>query len=233
MKSTNQRAQVLAAYHGAPLLVKLFLRLRWQLTFFSIFLEYLPPKGTILDIGSGHGLFSLLAAMTSPDRQAFGFDPDKERIAIATAAAASNANVLYSTSWPEHLPDSSLAAVSCIDVFYLLPPPAKIRLVGWIFQKLAPGGTFLLKINGKKPRWKYAVTYVEEWLMTRLGPTQAEGNLSFWSVDQYRDLLRETGFSIDVDQPLGRWLPQTHHLFVAHKSPIPATSAYVPKVIFG
>jgi len=46
-----------------------------------------PRRGRVLDLGCGHGLFSLLLAATSPERQVTGVDVDGDKLGLARRAA--------------------------------------------------------------------------------------------------------------------------------------------------
>src|SRR5262249_47612295 len=67
-------------YPARGLKTRAFLLARWALTPYSRMAEALPPSGDILDLGCGHGLLALSAALGSPHREILGIDHDDERI---------------------------------------------------------------------------------------------------------------------------------------------------------
>ena len=210
---------LLYQYRDLSLRARCFLRLRWYLTFFERIKKELPEKGTVLDIGCGYGLFSLFLAMTRND-EVFGFDPDQTRIADAKRLEAKFSNLYFTTD----LENGALYRqniITIIDVLYLLPDSEKRRMLKSAYVKLRPGGTLLLKINGKEPYWKYVIAYVEEWIMTRMGPTVNSGTLHFWDAKSYNELLEDIGFNMVSSEIIHSFLPQSHHLIVAKK---PSTS---------
>jgi hypothetical protein len=101
------------------------------------------------------------------------------------------------------------------DVFYLIPPDQQRALIVTCYRLLAPGGVFLWKSQVRRPRWKYAITRGQEWLMTHLGPTQGHG-LYFLDTDESLAALRDAGFAA-VALPLRSWRPYTDVLFIAYK----------------
>jgi 2-polyprenyl-6-hydroxyphenyl methylase/3-demethylubiquinone-9 3-methyltransferase len=105
------------------------------------------------------------------------------------------------------------AAITVADVFYLIPPDGQRRLLAACHRLLGAGGLFLWKSQVRRPRWKYAITRGQEWLMTQLGPTQGHG-LHFLDTDESLDALRAAGFAA-VARPLRSWRPYTDVLFIA------------------
>jgi len=85
------------------------------------------------------------------------------------------------------------AATTVADVFYLIPPPLQRELLAACRRMLAPDGVLLWKSQVRRPRWKYAITRGQEWLMTTLGPTAGHG-LYFLDTDESLDAMRAAGF---------------------------------------
>ena len=48
----------------------------------------MPAVGRVLDIGCGHGLFSIYLGLMSPDRDVLGVDIDARKLVIARGAAS-------------------------------------------------------------------------------------------------------------------------------------------------
>ncbi|MCM8750688.1 hypothetical protein NET02_16235 [Thermomicrobiaceae bacterium CFH 74404] len=83
------------------------------------------------------------------------------------------------------------------------------------YRLLEPGGVFLWKSQVRRPRWKYAVTYAQEWLMTHFGPTRGV-TLCFMDTDESLAVLRSAGFQAEA-RPLPSWRPYPDVLFIAVK----------------
>jgi arsenite methyltransferase len=103
----------------------------------------LAPGERVLDLGSGAGTDSLVAAqMVGPEGQVTGIDMTPEMLAKARAAAAElgAANVEFVEGEAERLPfaDASFDVVVSNGVIDLIPD--KDAVFGELFRVLAPGG---------------------------------------------------------------------------------------------
>ncbi len=68
----------------------------------------------------------------------------------------------------------------------------------------------------RQPRWKYAVTYGQEWLMTHLGPTHGSG-LFFMDREESLQAIRDAGLRPAV-VPMPSLRPYTDILFLGYKA---------------
>jgi arsenite methyltransferase len=103
----------------------------------------LQPGERVLDLGSGAGTDSLVAAqMVGPEGSVTGIDMTPEMLAKAAAAAAQlgATNVEFVESEAEHLPfpDASFDVVISNGVIDLIPD--KDAVFSELFRVLAPGG---------------------------------------------------------------------------------------------
>ena len=167
-------------------------------------------------------MFANLLALQSPERDVLGVDPSPAKIEVARRASAGLSNVRYLQGYVQQVETSGFHAVCILDVLYLLPDDEKLALLRHCRRVIRPDGVLLLKTNDTKPRWKYAVTRLQERVMTGLGLTMGHGELYFRSAEQNAALLRAAGFRCDV-LDVGNWLPYPHRLFVAR--PVPADGA--------
>ena len=207
--------RALALYDDSPLAERLFVRVRAALSDLPAVERQAPPSGAILDIGCGHGLLANLLALGSAGRQVLGIDIDAAKVAAAQRTVRDRANIRFAVADALALDGRLYDAITVGDVFYLIPPAEQRRLIARCFALLAPGGVFLWKSQVRRPRWKYAITYGQEWLMTRLGPTAGRG-LYFLDTPESLTALRAAGFQATA-RPLPSWRPYTDVLFVGVK----------------
>lgn len=152
-----------------------------------------PAAGTIHDLGCGHGLFSLYLALSSSRRQVIGYDLSEEKIAIARKAAASVRNVAFHSADILRASPGRCDTVVLLDVLYLIDYPRQEQIIERSLNALSPGGTMVIKTTDTSPRWKYLISYAQEFLAVRmLGITLGKG-LYFRSRDEYAAILARYG----------------------------------------
>lgn len=213
--------RALALYDDSPPAERLFVRARALLSDLPVLERHAPRAGRIMDLGCGHGLVANLLALGSAERAVRGVDIAPEKIAAARRTLGNRPNIRFDVADATALAADgeeagSYAAIAVADVFYLLPPDDQRALIGTCHALLQPGGVFLWKSQVRRPRWKYAITWGQEWLMTTLGPTHGHG-LYFLNTDESLAALAAAGFTAAA-LPLRSWRPYTDVLFIAYKT---------------
>lgn len=206
--------EVLAYFVAHPLGTRLFVRIRKALFPFEQVLAQVPD-GKLLDVGCGHGVFSLLVASRRPDSMVVGVDPDRRKIMALERAAAALQNLRFICGRLENVAERDFDSAALLDVLMYLPPAKQMVLIDEVRQRLARGGTLLLAMNDKQPRWKYAITYLQESCMRLCGLTHAEA-LHFVSPEWMASQLASAGFAVTVRQLTARGL-YPHKLLLARK----------------
>ena len=209
------RQQLLALYDPLPVKDRLFVRARLLLSDLDRLERYVPTQGRILDIGSGHGLVANILALTGPDRQVLGVDLDPAKIAAARQTIGERDNIDFVVGDAAALPGGPFRGVTIADVLYTIPPATQRAILRQIAAVLEPGGVLVWKTQIREPRWKYAITYGQEWLMTRLGPTMSEG-LYFLDRKESLAALREAGLRPALI-PMSSPRPYTDVLFLGYR----------------
>ena len=201
-------------YADESLGTRLFVFARCALAPLAAIAACVPRQGAVLDVGCGHGLFSLALAAADPGRRILGVDPSPAKISVAARVGRAFKNVEFREALVETLAEESFAAVTVLDVLYLLPDAQKKSLLGACRRLLAPDGVLVLKTNDTHPAWKYQVARAQERAMTALGLTLGTGALHFRSCTENAALLRASGFAPEIHH-LAHWTPYPHTLFVA------------------
>ncbi len=216
-RGASPLARALALYADEPLTVRLHVQARHRLCPLQRIADHVPPRGRVLDVGCGHGLFGNLLALESARREVVGVDPMASKIAVARRVAGGLPNARYSVGSAADAradqPPGGYDVVTILDVLYLLPPPTKLALLRDCRALVARDGLLLVKTNDTAPAWKYRWARFEEQLMTSLGLTEGQG-LHFYSAAENQALLAEAGFRARVVRLESR-LPYPHVLFVA------------------
>jgi len=168
----------LAAYAAQSAAVRLHARVRWYSAPFPAIAGVLPVTGRILEIGCGHGLFSVYAALAGSARAVHGVDIDQDKIAVARLVAGRVSADLEADLEFDVTPSGAVSpgpwdAIVVVDMLYLLPAGQQRRLLTEAAGELAPGGRLVIKEMGRTPRWKAAWNTTQETLaVSVLGITE-------------------------------------------------------------
>lgn len=215
-------SEVLALYGDAPWLTRLHVHVRWRTCPFQALSRAVPPTGRILEIGCGHGLFSVLLALQSEGREVVGTDVDGNKIQAAFRAGAGVANLRFDPAGPGDLPAGPWDAICIIDVLYLIDRDGERSLLEAAAAALAPGGVMVVKEMGTGPRWKFRLMALQERLSVQvLGITQGH-DLTFVAPVEMGGWLTEAGLEDVTHLPLDTGRLHPHHLVTARRPSGPA-----------
>lgn len=217
-KSLNHDfSAALKLYSDEPFGTRLFVQLRRSLTPAQSIAEKIPGSGSVLDIGCGHGLFSLALACAQAERRILAIDPSSAKLEIAARAGRTVPNAEFRHSSTEDVHDEKFGVILLIDVLYLLPYEHKLALLRRCRNLLASEGTLIVKASDTHPSWKCAVTYAQEKFMTGADLTLGHGGLHFLSCQENNALLNQAGFITELHH-LRHWTPYPHVFFVARQA---------------
>jgi 2-polyprenyl-6-hydroxyphenyl methylase/3-demethylubiquinone-9 3-methyltransferase len=177
--------------------------------------QYLPPAGTVLDIGCGFGLFSLYYAATARGRLLRGVDVNPRRIALARRAAARLRleNVAYEQADARDFKgDSEVAAAYMLDIVHHVPPETVPSLVRQLHRAVMPGGMLLVKDVDTAPAFKRWFTWALDKAMDPRAPVR------YWSADELGATLDAAGFTVRRHVMVDV-LPYPHILYVCTRRP--------------
>ena len=209
-------ADLLRLYRSAPPAARLFMRIRLMLSDIERVEREVPRRGTILELGCGHGLFSNLMALRGPERRVIGIDLSPGKISHARASLCGRRNIEFLGGDMLELELPACDAIAIVDVTYLLPREEQLRLLKECRRRLKPGGVLVWKAQDRRPRWKFAVTWLQEALATSTGLTQGKRRgLHFPGREEAVAMLDAAGFSARiVEMPTRR--PYTDVIYVGN-----------------
>lgn len=211
------RRQVLDHYRTQGARTRLHTTIRWATCPFEAVAAHLPPTGRVLEVGCGHGLFSVLAATQAPGRVVVGTDVDGHKIDAATAVAdrapAFEGRLQFAPSRPGEVPDGPWDAIAVVDVLYLIDAEGEERLVRDLAGQLAPGGVLLVKEMAQRPAWKFALARLQERISVQvLGITEGD-ELTFLAPSEIGRWMTDAGLEVE-HLPVDRGYLHPHHLVV-------------------
>jgi 2-polyprenyl-3-methyl-5-hydroxy-6-metoxy-1,4-benzoquinol methylase len=186
--------QALSLYRSQSPGVRLHTWLRaWSAPLREV-VEALPREGFLLDVGCGHGLVSNEVALRSPLARVLGIDVSSTKIASARATVGSRPNIEFRQASLGETGESGCDALSLIDVLYLVPAASWTGFLETCFNKLRPGGAFVLKEIGVEPRWKFRRLKFQEFLSTRVFRITQGDVMHFESAEALGARLTAIGF---------------------------------------
>jgi len=172
--------------------------------------RYLPRSGTVLDIGSGFGLFALYFAARSPGIEVQGFELNAQRVAAARRAAAKLGltNVRFEVADVAAIGGQrQVAAAYMLDLIHHVPRSSVDGLLRSLAHLIEPGGCLVIKDIEPTPAYKLAFT----WLLDKLVDYRAP--VHYWVPAEVQAMLESSGFRVRQSR-LPDYLPYPHVLYV-------------------
>lgn len=168
--------EVMSRFDGAPLSVRIHVRLRLLSCPWGSVLAHLPKKGIVADLGCGYGILELLGKKLNPELHFIGMDPSPSKLRWAREACAELPDVSFRNVGADSFSEKNLAAVFQIDSLYLIPPEKRPELLRRIRSSLLDDGVYVLKECDTHPLWKSALLRLQESLAVKvLRITSGEG----------------------------------------------------------
>lgn len=199
MPRTPQAYRALDAYRDAPRGDRFHVKVRWLTCPIAAVEKQVPLSGRVLDVGCGHGLVSLYLAVCSADRDVVGVDIDEHKIDLARGAAKhlgeGAGSVEFHTVEPGVLPEGTFDVVVINDVLYLLGAELRRSIIDACIDRVAPGGTILIKETDRVPRWKAALAHAQEWVSTKVTRITKGAELDYASSADFVAQLEARGLT--------------------------------------
>ena len=208
-------ARVVAAYDDW--VIRTYCRVRFVILrqrFLDEISQYLPPRGDVLDLGCGFGLFSLYYAQTLPDIRIRGVDLDARRVAIAREAGRrlGLTNVEYAVGDVRDFQATrEYAGAYMLDIVHHIEPEAVGPLLAELHAALSPGGCLVVKDVDSRPAYKRWFTHALDLLVSPKSPPH------YWSAEALQTALEDVGFQV-FRHAMVDLLPYPHVLYICRKA---------------
>jgi 2-polyprenyl-3-methyl-5-hydroxy-6-metoxy-1,4-benzoquinol methylase len=187
----------------------LITRLRPWICPFEEVLARIPTDSSVLDVGCGIGIMTVLAADLGRAQRCVGVDVSLAAISVARRAKVTEGTVEFEVANDGGWGVDEFDTVLCVDVLHHVPLRNRKMFVAQLCAAARPGGTVLLKDLSPRPRWKYLANCLHDLVMARQKVTcTRHETVCTW--------LEEAGMVICEVTPMHRWW-YAHYLVVAHK----------------
>ena len=108
-------------YRHAPLLARIHVMMRAQQCPFESVARHVPPTGTVLDIGVGHGVFLHVLHREGKPRRLLGLDIADDKLRIARSTVRNGENMEFYQGYLPAVPPEPVHCISLMDSAYLIP----------------------------------------------------------------------------------------------------------------
>lgn len=201
---------LLQAYPAESGFSKALLRFKPYIYPFHEVVEFVPQGGSVLDVGCGMGMMTVLLANLGKIGLGTGFDVSEQAIAKASKALVPRGSeivfkhIKQDSAWPVGHFDAAL----CIDVLHHVPREEQRAFVSNL-ARASGAQRIILKDISPKPFWMGMANVATDLLVNRqLVHMADEKDVELW--------LREEGFEI-VENKRIHTLLYSHYLVVADR----------------
>lgn len=193
----GQRIHILGRFLTAP-----FLRT----------LDVIPVGARVLDIGSGHGTYPRLI-VEERAREVIAVEPDLRK----TLLGFRHPKVRFVCGFDDCI-RGQFDVIVIYDVIYRLPPEERDKLFKRVYDRVRPGGLFVLKDLDPSNRLKWQWNRFQESMMDRFfGLTIGEG-FYIDSPEEIGQRMARAGFSDFRARRVDSWYPHAHIIYTARKT---------------
>jgi SAM-dependent methyltransferase len=174
-------------------------------------LDVVPMGSTVLDVGSGHGVYPRLIVEQRAS-SVVAIEPDLRKTLITWR----HPRVRFVAGFDECI-RGTFDVVVLYDVLYRLDGPARDALLPRLLSRLRPGGLFVLKEIDPTNRIKGAWNRMQELISdTLLGLTMGEGFYNE-APDVIADRLTRAGFVDFTAKRIDFGYPHAHIIYTARR----------------
>ena len=191
---------------------KIYDKLRSMIIPFERVLDEIPDKGSVLDIGSSHGTFTIYAARTKRRIRITGVEINGKRVKSARQKARGLKNIEFiDCDFTKFKSGKKFDTVTCLDVLHHTPRILHEKFIEKSHKLLKPEGIFILVEISKKPTPKYLWNYMHDVLFSRTT------KLNYVSKEMAVGMVKAHGFSIKSIKTASSFM-YVRYMIIAKKS---------------
>lgn len=199
-------------YRNYPRSHRLHVLVRFLTCPFTRTVDDLPPGGRMLEIGAGHGIYCYLAA-NDGTRRVYAVEPD-----LRKAVHPQHAPPVQWIAGFDECVRGTFDTIVIYDATYRMSIAYRTELYRRVFDRLRPGGTFILKDMDPGDRWKMKWARFQEWLSdTFLKVSIGEGFI-YQTRAEVEATLRGIGFEDVRARAIDAGYPHPHVIYSARRT---------------
>lgn len=170
-----------------------------------------PPGGRFLEIGAGHGIYSYLCARDET-RAVIAVEPDLRKSVHPEHASG----VQWIAGFDECV-RGSFDTIVIYDATYRMSIEYRTALYRRVFDRLRPGGTFILKDMDPGHSWKMKWARLQEWLSDTFLKVSIGSGFIYQTRQEVEATLRGIGFEDFRARAIDGGYPHPHIIYSARK----------------
>ena len=194
-----------------PAGVRLHILIRFFTCPFLRTLDLVPKGARIMDIGAGHSTFGRLAMEVGAE-EVVSVEPDLRKSLLPLRYPGIRVVAAFDSAMR-----GSFDAVTIYDATYRMPLAERETLYHRIYERLKPGGLFILKDMDSEHRWKMSWARFQEFVSDHILKISLGSGFIYESESQIRDRMRRVGFVDFHARRIDRGYPHPHIVYWARK----------------
>lgn len=198
-------------FRGHPIPVRIHILIRYFTCPFLRTLDLVPTGGRILDIGAGHGTFARLA-IEKGAAEVVAVEPDLRKSLLPLRSPGIRVVAAF-----DDVMRGEYDAVAIYDATYRIPLEDREGLYQRAFDRLKPGGIFILKDMDASPGWKMSWARLQERISDGILGVSMGSGFIYEPPESILERMKRIGFVDMRTRAIGRGYPHPHMVFTARK----------------
>lgn len=209
-------------YKGHSFKVKLHNFIRIKTCPFERISICISDFGKILDLGCGNGLFANYLSINNKATKVLGVDISEKNISNSQQTVKERNNIQFISGDISQIEEiigtrECISHILLIDSLYLLTPVAQRDTIRQCYNLLARNGTLLIKTIAKKPRWKYYLCKIQDYIAINILRLHLPAHIRVLDPELLKKTLYNEGFMLIQQVDLNKGYIYPHTLFVCKK----------------